>query len=72
MNQENNIPADATNKLTQAFIYSQILDIKTKRNFSDELMTVSHVVKNVINMFLRTKPENQPHFLESYIEYRYM
>ena len=60
------------NKLAQNFLYSQIVNLKNKKVFADELATVSTTVKNVINMLKKTKPENRANFLESYCEYKYM
>lgn len=60
------------NGISKDFVYSKIVSTITKADFAGELINISGTVKNIIKRIPKEKEENQPFYLQNYVEYRYM
>jgi hypothetical protein len=60
------------NGIAKDFVHSKIVSTITKADFAGELINISGTVKNIIKRIPKEKEENQPFYLQNYVEYRYM
>ena len=67
--------SQAVNPLSQKLLYSRIVSKKQKKDIAEELVSISMIMKNLINKFKDKYFNNKEmnyEYLQSYTEFRYM
>lgn len=65
----------AVNPLSQRLLYSRIVSRKQKKDIAEELVSISMIMRNLINKFRDKYFSNREmsyEYLQSYTEFRYM